>query len=72
MKAVKARANEIGDSLVKKGDLDRAIKYYEVAENDAKMNEFRKAAEKKKEQSEGERKKKFKKEQDKLEKELGL
>lgn len=36
------------------------------------VNEFRRAAEKKKEQSEGERKKKFKKEQDKLEKELGL
>lgn len=33
---------------------------------------MRKSAEKKKEQSEGERRKEFKKEQDKLEKELGL
>lgn len=72
VKTVKAKANEIGDSLVKKGDLERAIKYYEVAENDAKVNEFRRASEKKKELSEGDRRKKFKKEQDKLEKELGL
>lgn len=72
IKSVKARANKLGDAYAQKGEMERAVKYYEVAGNSAKAKELSELTEKKKEKSEGQRQKKFKKEQDALEKELGF
>lgn len=72
IKSVKARGNELGDAHARKGKLERALKYYQAVGNDAKVEELSGTAENKKEQTEGQRKEKFKKEQGSLEKELGF
>ncbi len=66
--AAKTRALKLGDDALRKGDHGLAAKYYELSGDEAKAA----TVEKQKEETEQERQKQFKKEQESLEKELGL
>lgn len=66
--AAKARALKLGDDAAHKGDHNLAERFYELSGDNAKATEVRKL----KEETETKRQKQFKKEQESMEKELGL
>ena len=69
---VRDKARALGDRAVGKGEAELAVAYYEIAGDNTKAEALQKQTEVKAEKTEEARKKTFKKEQDKLEKELGL
>jgi hypothetical protein len=76
---VRARAGSLGDAARKRGELELALEFYSIADDNAKAKELRALMEKteaeqerKAAAKEGARQKTFQKEQDALEKELGL
>lgn len=71
-KTLRDKAMRIGDSLVQKGDNAAAVEYYRLAGATDKAEELRKRTEKQQKQSEEKRQKQFSKEQDDLEKQLGM
>lgn len=66
------KARTLGDRAAAKGQLELAADYYGIAGDSSKSNAVRKQAETKAEQTEEARRKNFKKEQEELEKELGV
>jgi hypothetical protein len=68
LNSAKARARKLGDDAASKGDHGLATKFYELSGDKVKAG----AVEKQKEKTESQRQDKFKKEQESLEKELGL
>jgi hypothetical protein len=66
--AAKARALKLGDDAARKGDNNLAEKFYELSGDESKAA----AVQKVKEETEQKRQKQFKKEQEDLEKELGM
>lgn len=79
IKKVMDKANRCGDIYAKKNELMKALIYYEIAKNEAKIKEITGALEKESKKDENmfmlkdtKQQEKFKKEQDDLEKDLGL
>lgn len=68
LKAAKARAQKLGDEAARKGDQGLAARFYALSGDKTKAA----AIEKQKHQTEGKRQQQFKKDQQSLEKELGL
>lgn len=71
-KAVRDKARALADGHAGKGELRLAAEYYRIAGLSGKADEMEKRGEAQKHQTEEKRQKQFKKDQDKLEKELGL
>ena len=69
---VRDKARALGDRAAGKGEAELAVAYYEIAGDNSKAEALQKQTEVKAEKSEEARKKTFKKDQDDLEKELGL
>ena len=69
---VRDKARSLGERAASKGEAELAVAYFQIAGDDAKAEALQKQTEVKAEQTEESRKKTFKKDQDKLEKELGL
>lgn len=69
---VRDKARALAERAVSKGEAELAAAYYEVAGDSAKAIAIQKQHEQKAQQTEEVRKKSFEKEQDQLEKELGL
>ena len=70
--AQKAKANALGDEQARKGEGEVAADYYEIAGLKGEAQDIRKRTSAQQRQDEGKRQQQFKKDQDKLEKELGL
>jgi hypothetical protein len=74
----RGKADKLGDAWAKKDEVKKAIAYYQIAENDAKMRELETLLETrvkkqlKEMQKDETQQKQFKKEQEDLEKELGF
>jgi hypothetical protein len=69
---VRAKAKTLGDEQARKGEGEVAADYYEIAGLEAEAQNLRKRTQARERQDEGKRQQQFKKDQDKLEKELGL
>ena len=69
---VRDRARSLGERAAGEGEPELAIAYFQIAGDNAKAEALQKQTEVKAEKTEETRKKSFKKDQDKLEKELGL
>lgn len=72
VRQVQDKARRLGDVHMKKGEKKIASEYYAIAGLRDKASELLKAHDAEKEKAEGSRQKQFKKEQESLEKELGL
>lgn len=72
VKSVKDKARKLGDQHAAKGENRLAVEFYSLAGDDAKAVALEKKSEAEKAQAETKRQDKFKKEQQSLEKELGL
>ncbi len=72
IKAVRDKAKTLGDEHARQGDGEVAADYYEIAGLKAEAQDIRKRTSAQQRQDEGKRQQQFKKDQDKLEKELGL
>jgi hypothetical protein len=72
VKGVKDKAKQLGDSHARKGEGEVAADYYRIAGLSAEANKLQKQTETKREQAEQQRQKQFKKDQESLEKQLGL
>lgn len=72
VQSVHNRAKKLGDEAKSKGENERAIEYYKIAEQLDQANTLQKTTEASQRISEGKRQQQFKKDQDKLEKELGF
>lgn len=70
--SVKRRAAALGQQAEGRGEIELAIEYYRLADEDAKADALDKRNAALKEKTEAQRKQTFNKEQDDLEKELGL
>lgn len=71
-KAVRDRARRFGDEAKSKGENEKAVTYYEVAGLNDQARTLQKTTEAKQRADEGRRQQQFKKDQDQLEKDLGL
>ena len=69
---VRDKARSLGERAATKGEAELAVAYFQIAGDTVKAEALQKQTEVKAEQTEETRKKTFKKDQDKLEKELGL
>ena len=69
---VRDKARSLGERAASKGEAELAVAYFQIAGDTAKAEALQKQTEVKAEQTEETRKNTFKKDQDKLEKELGL
>ena len=69
---VRDKARSLGERAASKGEADLAVAYFQIAGDSAKAETLQKQTEVKAEKNEEARKKTFKKDQDDLEKELGL
>jgi len=72
VKLVREKAKKLGDEAKSKGDGEAAVEYYKIAGLSDQARELEKSAKTKRREDEGSRKQKFKKDQDSMEKELGL
>lgn len=72
VKLVRDKAKKLGDEAKGKGDGEVAAEYYQIAGLNEQATDFRKKTKTKQHEDEGKRQKTFKKDQDNLEKELGL
>mgnify|MGYP001568738196 CR=1 FL=1 len=70
--SVRAKAKALGDEQARKGEGEVAADYYEIAGLKGEAQDIRKRTSAQQRQDEGKRQQQFKKDQDKLEKELGL
>ncbi|HSM97507.1 MAG TPA: hypothetical protein VLS47_00705, partial [Gallionella sp.] len=66
------RAKKLGDETKGKGESDLAVDYYHIAGLNNEAHDLQKHAEAQQRKDEGKRQQKFKKDQDSLEKELGM
>jgi hypothetical protein len=71
-KRVRDKAKQLGDSHARKGESEVAADYYSMAGLSAEADKVQKQGETRKQQAEQQRQKQFKKDQDSLEKQLGL
>ncbi|MDH4134066.1 MAG: hypothetical protein OEV31_04705 [Gammaproteobacteria bacterium] len=71
-KSIRDKAKKLGDDAARKGEGEIAAEYYQIAGLQNEAREIEKRTETRRRQDEGQRQKKFKSDQDKLEKELGL
>jgi hypothetical protein len=71
-KKVKEKARRLGDASLKKGDKKVAAEFYAIAGMGDKSSQLEESYAKEKEKAESKRQDKFKKDQDSLEKELGM
>lgn len=71
-KSVRDRAKKLGDEAKGKGESELAVEYYQIAGLRDQASNLQKATESKQRKDEGKRQQKFKKDQDNLEKELGM
>lgn len=69
---VRDKARSLGERAASKGEAELAVAYFQIAGDNAKAEALQKQTEVKAEKTEEARKKTFKKDQDSLEKELGL
>lgn len=69
---VRDKARSLGERAASKGEAELAVAYFQIAGDNAKAEALQKQTEVKAEKTEEARKKTFKKDQDDLEKELGL
>lgn len=72
IKSVQGRAKKLGDEAKGKGESDLAVDYYHIAGLNNEAHDLQKHAEAQQRKDEGKRQQKFKKDQDSLEKELGM
>lgn len=72
IKPIRDKAKKLGDEAKGKGDGEVAAEYYQIAGLNEQATELRKNTQTKRREDEGKRQKTFKKDQDELEKELGL
>ncbi len=71
-KSIRDKAKKLGDEAAHKGEAEVAAEYYEIAGLSDQARELKKHTETKRNEDEGARQKQFKKDQDNLEKELGM
>ena len=71
-KSVRDKARKLGDEAKGKGEGESAAEYYQIAGMQAQAHDVQKRTEAKQREDEGKRQKQFKKDQDSLEKELGM
>lgn len=72
IKSVQGRAKKLGDEAKSKGESELAVDYYHIAGLNNEAHDLQKHAEAQQRKDEGKRQQKFKKDQDNLEKELGM
>jgi hypothetical protein len=71
-RGVRDRARKLGDEHARKGENRLAVEFYQIAGDSSKAEALEKKSEAEKQKSESARQDKFKKDQQSLEKELGL
>lgn len=71
-RSVRDRARKLGDEHARKGENKLAVEFYQIAGDSSKAEALEKKSEAEKQKSESARQDKFKKDQQSLEKELGL
>ncbi len=71
-RSIRDKAKKLGDEAARKGEGEVAAEYYLIAGLKNEARDLQKRTEAKQRQDEGQRQQQFKKDQDKLEKELGL
>ena len=71
-KLVRGKAKKLGDEAKGKGEGEVAVEFYQLAGLNEQADDLRKSTKTKRQADEGNRKQKFKKDQDGLEKELGM